>query len=90
VSQVPSIAVGFTSPIEFNQVQEDSFIRATQEQLPFQPRAPTPASPVLTLADAINQANQLAIANAINETQEDINEGYWSEDSKHITKTQTN
>jgi acetylglutamate kinase len=80
VSQVPSIPIGYTSPFELHNLNNNKFARSIQEQI--QPRAPTLASPILTLVEAINKANQVAIANTVNKTQEEIDNDYWSSDSK--------
>jgi acetylglutamate kinase len=85
VSQVPSIPIGYTSPFELHNLDNNRFAKTIQEQI--QPRALTPASPILTLVEAINKANQVAIANAINKTQEEIDNGYWSSDSKQNKDT---
>jgi hypothetical protein len=79
VSQVPSFALGFTSPIELH----NQFIQDNKDIFPVQPQSPKLAQPVLTLVEAINKANQVAIANAINDTQEEIDAESWgSVDSK--------
>jgi hypothetical protein len=75
VSQVPSFSTSYISPFELHNLDNNKFARTIQEQI--QPSAPTPASPILTLVEAINKANQLAIANAINETQEEIDAESW-------------
>jgi hypothetical protein len=74
-TQVPSFPIGYTSPFKLHNLDNNKFARSIQEQI--QPSAPTPASPILTLVEAINKANQVAIANTVNKTQEEIDSEHW-------------
>jgi hypothetical protein len=89
VSQVPSFPIGYTSPFEFNNLKNNQLAKASQEHFPIQPCSPTLAELVLTLVEAINKANQVAIANAINKTQKEIDSESWGSlvDSKQDKDT---